>query len=247
MDRRDTLKTLLIGSVAGGVAGSVTLQGCTSDKVEPQDNREDLYGRTPQELERDQSLFNEEFLSSRELETIAILCDIILPATTTAGSATEAGVHEFIDFIVKDMTQHQLPLRGGLMWLDLESNKRFNTSFSNCSQVDQLAIVEDIAYPDKVSEEYSHGAKFFDLMRDLTLTGYYTTKMGIDDLGYKGNVPNAWDGVPEEVLKDHNVEYDEEWISCWCYILADAMLEARTAKEEGQTENGRHRREHRTD
>ena len=50
-------------------------------------------------------------------------------------------------------------------------------------------------------------------MRNLTLTGYYTTKMGIDDLGYKGNIPNIWDGVPADVLKEHDVDYDEEWLA----------------------------------
>ena len=57
------------------------------------------------------------------------------------------------------------------------------------------------------------GIKFFELMRNLTLTGYYTTRMGMDDLGFVGNFPNTWDGVPEEVLKDHDVAYDPEWLA----------------------------------
>jgi hypothetical protein len=50
-------------------------------------------------------------------------------------------------------------------------------------------------------------------MRNLTLTGYYTTEMGIKDLGYKGNQPNVWDGVPQEVLDEHGLSYDPEWIA----------------------------------
>ena len=50
-------------------------------------------------------------------------------------------------------------------------------------------------------------------MRNLTLTGYYTSKVGIADLGYKGNQPNVWDGVPDDVLKQHGVFYEEEWLA----------------------------------
>lgn len=57
------------------------------------------------------------------------------------------------------------------------------------------------------------GVTFFNKMRDLTLTGYFTSKMGIADLGYQGNSPNVWDGVPAEVLKDHDVDYDPEWVA----------------------------------
>jgi hypothetical protein len=155
----------------------------------------------------------EEFLTAHELATITVLCDIILPADESSGSATEAGVPEFIGFIVKDMPHHQIPIRGGIMWLDHESNTRFNQVFKDCSSDQQLAIIDDIAYPDQVKPEHSQGAKFFSLMRDLTLTGFYTTRMGIDDLGYKGNVPNVWDGVPEDVLQEQGLSYDEEWLA----------------------------------
>lgn len=213
MDRRSTLKTLLIGGVAGGVAGSATIQGCKTDVVpEPLVNNISV-GRTPEELTRDISLMEASFFSEEELHTIAVLCDIILPANTTSGSATDAGVHDFIAFIVKDMTYHQLPLRGGLMWLDTLSNTLFNKRFTYCAAEEQLTMVEDIAYPDKVKPGFEYGVKFFNLLRDLVLTGYYTSQMGLKDLGYKGNVPNIWDGVPEEVLAKHGLAYEEEWLA----------------------------------
>ena len=106
-------------------------------------------------------------------------------------------------------------MRGGLMWLDGESNRRYNKVFKSCSDAEQLAIIDDIAYPapDGKKPQLSHGIRFFDLIRGLTLTGYYTTKMGIDDLGYAGNIPNVWDGVPEDVLAEHDVDYDPEWLA----------------------------------
>ena len=99
------------------------------------------------------------------------------------------------------------------MWLDHEANKRFGKTFVDNSSQQQIEIIDDIAYPDKVKPELSQGAKFFSHLRDLTMTGFYTTKIGIDDLGYTGNVPNVWDGIPEDELKKHDLEYGEYWLS----------------------------------
>ena len=77
------------------------------------------------------------------------------------------------------------------MWLDNRANQKFSKVFQFCSESQQIELVDEIAYPQKANPEVEHGVKFFSLMRDLTLTGYYTTKMGIEDLGYKGNTPNV--------------------------------------------------------
>lgn len=211
MDRRDTIKSLLVGSIAGGLV----LNGCApADKPEVAQIADvPDYGRTPKEKERDRELHAEQFFNDHELTTIAVLCDLILPAKGTAGSATDAGVPEFIEFIAKDMQSNQLPLRGGIMWLDNRSNKNFAKEFKACSESDQKNLLDDIAYPDDVQPEYEQGAKFFSLLRNLVITGYYTTKMGFDDLGYKGNSPNVWDGVPQDVLDKHGMAYEKEWLS----------------------------------
>lgn len=215
MDRRESLKSLIVGAAAGATLGTSACTTPDSVKEEIAPLKAGLYGRTPEELARDERIKAEIYLNEHELETVAVLCDIILPATDTAGSATEAEVPEFIEFIVKDLPNHQLPMRGGLMWLDGESNRRFNKVFKSCSNEEQIQIVDDIAYPDpeKLKPEMAYGIKFFNLMRNLTMTGYYTTKMGIEDLGYIGNQPNVWDGVPAEVLAEHDVNYDPEWIA----------------------------------
>lgn len=212
MDRRETIKSLLLGGMAAGALVSckenVVVQELMPEIVESK------YGRTQEEKERDAKLMESgPFFGAEELETIAILCDIILPATSSAGRATEAAVPDFIDFIVRDMPYHQVPLKGGLMWLNIESNKRFGKIFKELSSNQQIGIIDDIAYPDAATPDMLPGVKFFNKMRDLTLTGYYTSKMGIEDLGYQGNSPNVWDGVPAEVLKDHDVDYDPEWIA----------------------------------
>ena len=215
MKRRDSLKYLLVGTIGGATIVSSTScnDDSSSDKELTLDNN-NLYGRTPSEIAHDQKVQSEIFLNKHELETIAVLCDIILPATSTAASATEADVPAFIDFIVKDIPAHQLPIRGGLMWLDTESNRRFNKDFISCSPKEEIQIIDDIAYPDPENRkpEMAHGIKFFSLIRNLVVTGYYTTKIGFDDLGVTSNFPNIWDGVPPEVLANHDVDYDAEWL-----------------------------------
>ncbi len=214
MNRRDTIKSLLLGSVAVGL----TVQGCapkgdSPDTTLPKSEDTPFYGRTPQEKARDKKLHEASYFNEHELETIAVLCDIILPKNEKFGSATDAKVPDFIEFIVKDMPYHQMPIRGGIMWLDNYCNKNYDKEFKRCSNTEQLAVCDLIAYPKRTKPEHKQGEKFFTKMRDLTLTGYYTSKMGIQDLGYKGNTPNIWDGVPEDVLKAHGFEYDEEWLA----------------------------------
>ena len=220
MKRRDSLKTLVLGTVGTGLITTAT--GCETDNQvdkEQLDNQSEwpTYGRTPKELQHDQKLRDETFFNEAEMATLAVLCDLIVPADENSGAATEAGVLEFLEFIVKDIPEHQLPLRGGLMWLNHESNKRFDLAFKDATSDQQKAILDDIAFPmqeEAENLEMEPGIEFFNLIRNLTVTGFYTSKMGvIDDLGYAGNRPNIWDGVPEEVLKEHEVRYEPEWIA----------------------------------
>lgn len=212
MDRRETFKTVLLGSLAGGLV----IAGCNppaNDKQKSQKAAVGAYGRTEKEKARDARVMSESFFTEHEMETIAVLCDLILPATSSAGSATDADVPEFIAFIVKDIPKHQLPLRGGMMWLDHRSGKLFNEVFITCNAEQQKQLLDEIAWQDNSTPELEPGIHFFNQMRNLVLTGYYTTKMGLDDLGYKGNVPNVWDGVPQEVLDKHGLTYDEAWLA----------------------------------
>lgn len=215
MDRRETIKNILLGSALAGVG--LTSQSC---EVDPKDipaisKKPNAYGRTPAEIKHDKKIADEpNFFSAEELSTIAILCDIILPPVGDSGGAVDAKVPDFIEFIVKDLPMHQLPIQGGLMWLNGESHRRFENTFSTLEKGKQIAIIDDIAYPDKEkkSPEFEPGRAFFNRLRNLTLTGYYTSKMGIADLGYQGNRPNMWDGVPQEVLDKHGLSYEKEWL-----------------------------------
>ncbi|PHN05308.1 gluconate 2-dehydrogenase subunit 3 family protein [Flavilitoribacter nigricans] len=220
MDRRDSIKSFLIGSLAA----PALLNGCapeadTTNTDTGADNADNAasgnghYGRTPEEKAYDEMLKSQTFFTDNEMTTIAILCDIILPASEEFGSATDAEVPAFIEFISKDITSHQLPLRGGISWLNHRSVKDFGVEFKDLSKEQQVTIIDEIAYPDPDADRQSAGVLFFDRMRNLTLTGYYTTEMGLQDLGYVGNRPNVWDGVPQNVLDKHGLAYEEEWLA----------------------------------
>jgi gluconate 2-dehydrogenase gamma chain len=206
MDRRKYLKTLAVGSAGAGLL----LQSCGPEaKKETAEVPTKLtYDRTPAELEREKKLQEEKFFDEHEMKTISILADIIIPKDETSGSATEANVPEFIEFIVKDMPQHKIPMRGGLKWLDIQCMKRFNIDFASCTPQQQIEMVDEIAFPEKAKPEMQQGVAFFNRMRDLTACGFFTSQIGIKDLGYVGNKPNDWDGVPQDVLDQYGLKYD---------------------------------------
>ncbi len=209
MDRRKSLKTLAIGSVASGLF----LNACkTEDKekeaVEIAPTANDM--RMKEEIEADAALQKLHYFTPEEMATIAVIADIIIPKDDVSGSATDAKVPEFIDFIVNDMPGHQLPMRGGLSWLNIQCFKKYNSAFTQCSSQQQLEMVDAIAYPDKAKPEMKQGVAFFNLMRNLTATGFYSTEMGWKDIGYIGNQPNNWDGVPDDVLKQYGLSYTEK-------------------------------------
>ena len=144
------------------------------------------------------------------MATITILGDIIIPKDAVSGSASDAKVPEFIEFIVKDIPDHQVPIRGGLKWLDIQCKKRFEKPFKDCSPSQQIEMVDEIAYPAKAKPEMKQGVAFFSRMRNLTASGFYTSEMGVKDMGFMGNTPNQWNGVPQEVLKQYNLAYTEK-------------------------------------
>ena len=155
--------------------------------------------------------FTPKFFSPHEHQTVRLLVDLIIPRDERSGSATEAGVPEFMDFIVADQPSRQTAMRGGLAWLDVECQKRFDKTFLDCAAAERTAVLDDIAWPQRVKPELAHGAAFFSSFRDLTATGFWTTKMGIEDLQYLGNKYVAeWKGCPDEALKQLGVRYPSE-------------------------------------
>jgi gluconate 2-dehydrogenase gamma chain len=155
--------------------------------------------------------FTPKFFTPHEWKTVRVLVDIIIPKDARSGSATDAGVPEFMDFIVLDQEQRQTAMRGGLAWLDLECQKRFDKTFLDCTGEQRIAVLDDIAWPQRAKPELSHGVRFFGSFRDLTATGFWTSQMGMKDLQYIGNTYlTSWRGCPDECLKALGVTYPAE-------------------------------------
>lgn len=214
MDRRESLRTLAIGTLSAGVLlDACNPESKTSASPAPSGAFSDWdknSGRQVFEIARDDRLYSKTFFTPHEKKTVTLLADIIIPEDGKSGSASDAGVPDFIEFIMKDMPEHQTPMRGGIRWLDLQCMRRYGHDFSDCSASQQMEMVDDIAWPGKANPENAQGVAFFNLMRDLTACGFFSSKMGIADIGYMGNTPNVWDGVPQDVLSQYGMSYDQK-------------------------------------
>ncbi len=139
--------------------------------------------------------FVPKFFTAHEYATVRVLVDMIIPRDAKSGSATEAGVPQFMDFIATDQPGRQVALRGGLGWMDAESRKRFGKTFILATVAQRRQILDDIAWPKRAKKEFSHGVTFFTSFRDFTASGFYSSRIGIADLQYIGNTVNMnWQG-----------------------------------------------------
>jgi hypothetical protein len=205
MNRRDSLKALGLGTLSAGLL----LEACKTETKKAEETApaaEAADGRQPFEVERDKKLHADKFFTAAEMATITLLADIIIPKDEKSGSASDAKVPDFIEFIVKDMPEHQTPMRGGLRWLDIQCLNRFGKTFTDSTKAQQIEVIDLIAYPKKAKPEMAQGVAFFNRMRDLTASGFFTTEMGVKDIGYAGNAPNKWVGVPADILKHYGME-----------------------------------------
>jgi hypothetical protein len=215
MNRRDTLKYLLTGSV---ISGFMFMPGCSDETANAlADKGSGLpgYGRTPDEIEHDFRLMSDTFFTETERKKIDILVDIIIPDDDISGSATDAGVPDFIEFMMKDFPGFQNRMRGGLMWLDHECRARYDLDFLNTNPDQRIQIINEIAFPDVANENLNYAVRFFTSLRNLTVTGFYTTAIGFEDLNYLGNRPNNWDGVPDEILQKYGLQQDPKYANVY--------------------------------
>lgn len=154
--------------------------------------------------------FQPRFFSPHEWETVRVLVDLIIPRDERSGGATDAGVPEFMDFMMTDRPEWQTEMRGGLAWVDDQCLARFGKTFVECAGSERTALLDDIAWPDRAAAEMTHGVAFFNGFRDLTASGFWSSRMGVEDLQYMGNVPlPEWRGCPDAQLRKLDVRYDE--------------------------------------
>jgi hypothetical protein len=191
LNRRTLLKLLGTAPVAAGAA-------LTEAEAQQAHHQVQAARQTAQ---RTGTPFKPKFFTPHEYATVRILVDLIIPADERSGSATEAGVPEFMDFMMIDQPARQVPMRGGLAWLDQDAQRRFDKTFVAAAPAHRVEILDAISgVADDPARAY--GQAFFRNFRDLTSSGFWTSKIGIQDLAYMGNtfVPE-WTGCPPEALK----------------------------------------------
>jgi gluconate 2-dehydrogenase subunit 3-like protein len=143
-----------------------------------------------------------------EWDTVRVLVDLIIPKDERSGSATDAAVPEFMDFMLGDEPDLQTPVRGGLAWLDHECDDRYGKTFVGCTAAERGAVLDAVAWPAKAKPEHAGGVAFFNQFRDLTASGFFSSRIGVQDLRYVGNTfVSEWKGCPPEALAKLGVTY----------------------------------------
>lgn len=199
LTRRESLKLMALAALGS------TIPGCGPSDIENAATKVAAASRTMPLADREPTV-----LSRHEYETVKVLADWIIPADDRSGSATDAGVPAFIDFILEDTDGIEEPMKEGLAWLDDFCTSTGGSTFVGLAVAEQEAVLNRIAWPDDVAAGLERGAEFFTLMRDMTASGFFSSKMGVEDLGYMGNTANpSWEGCSHEAMEHLGLSYDD--------------------------------------
>lgn len=179
ISRRDVLKSLTMGAMAGSVLRVIPAQAAEyAHRMVAAEKAATTAG-----------VYTPKFFPPQPYKTLQALCQAIIPADADSGGAKEAGAPEFIDLLTSENPKYQLKLGGGLMWLDAECADRYDKAYLECSPERQKEILDLIAYSKNAERDagLSQGVEFFAFLRELTADGFFTSEIGIKYLGYVGN------------------------------------------------------------
>jgi gluconate 2-dehydrogenase subunit 3-like protein len=175
--RRDILKTLAKGAVAGSVLRVIPLEAA------------EYAHHLIAEEKASSGAYSPKFFHPAQYKTLQTLCQTIIPPDSDTGGAIEAGAPEFIDLLTSENPDYQLRLGGGLMWLDQTCTDRYDAAYVDCAPSQQKEILDYISYRKNadVYPSLSQGIDFFALLRGMTADAFFTSEIGIKYLGYVGN------------------------------------------------------------
>jgi len=179
ISRRDVLKSLTMGAMAGSVL-----------RVIPAQAAEYVHHMVAAEKAATTAgVYAPKFFPPQQYKTLQALCQAIIPADADSGGAKEAGAPEFIDLLTSENPKFQVKLGGGLMWLDANCSDRYGKRWIECTPDQQKEILDLIAYSKNAGKDpsLSQGVEFFAFLREMTADGFFTSKIGIQYLGYVGN------------------------------------------------------------
>jgi gluconate 2-dehydrogenase gamma chain len=189
LSRRIILKSLTIGAVAGSVLRVIPLEAAeyAHSMIESEKTDAKTGGYTPK------------FFDAQQYKTLQSLCETIFPEDADSGGAIEAGAPEFIDLLTSENDDYKSRLAGGLKWLDSACTTRSGRAYLDCTPQQQKEILDLIAYRKNAEQDESlrEPVEFFSFLRNFTADGFFTSKIGIKYLGYKGNTYlTAFPGCP---------------------------------------------------
>ena len=189
ISRRDVLRTLAVGVAGGSVLQVIPLEAAElAHQLVRKEKAAAPAGK-----------YTPKYFTAKQYEAILSLCDAIIPKDEKSAGALEAGAPEFIDLLTSENDEYQLALGGGLMWLDTHCIDQYGKVFMECTPEQRREILDLIAFRKNAKKDpgLSQGVAFFAFLRNLTCDGYYTSKIGIQDLQYIGNVTRSeWPGCP---------------------------------------------------
>jgi Gluconate 2-dehydrogenase subunit 3 len=189
ISRRDVLRTLAVGVAGGSVLQVIPLEAAElAHQLVHKEKAASPAGK-----------YTPKYFTAKQYEAILSLCDAIIPKDEKSAGALEAGAPEFIDLLTSENDEYQLALGGGLMWLDTHCIDQYGKVFMECMPEQRKEILDLIAFRKNAKKDpgLSQGVAFFAFLRQLTCDGYYTSKIGIQDLQYIGNVTRSeWPGCP---------------------------------------------------
>ncbi len=189
ISRRDVLRTLAVGVAGGSVLQVIPLEA--AELAHQMVHKEKAAAPAGK--------YTPKYFTSKQYETILSLCDTIIPKDEKSAGALEAGAPEFIDLLTSENEEYQLALGGGLMWLDTHCIDQYGKVFMECTPEQRKEILDLIAFRKNAKKDpgVSQGVAFFAFLRNLTCDSYYTSKIGIQELQYIGNVTRSeWPGCP---------------------------------------------------
>jgi gluconate 2-dehydrogenase gamma chain len=184
--RREALKALVI-------AGATATVGEARDMLRAVHVPQDMPRASESPIPATIASFSPKYFSDHEFAVISRLADLIIPHDTGPG-ALDARVAEYIDVQVSEMPEVQTQVSGGIQWLDRYCNEQFAKTFLDCNQAQQTRVLDLLAEGKKVLPALESARSFFVVVRALTCDGFYSSKLGFEDLGYQGNTATAWHG-----------------------------------------------------
>jgi len=183
ISRRDLLKNLTISVAGGSVLQMIPAEAAALvHQMVQKEKAASPAGK-----------YTAKYFPPHQYETLTTLCDTILPKDEKSGGAVEAGAPEFIDLLTSENDEYQLEFGGGLMWLDNFCTDRYGVTFLESTPAQKREVLDLIAYRKNAIADpsLSQGVAFFARLRQITCDGFYTSKIGIEDLQYIGNTAIA--------------------------------------------------------